>query len=134
MRTIDTPRPNPAATDLESTESAITEMTFHSLIATRPQGDNWRDDAVCKGKTELFFAPKAERPQARTRREKEARALCDVCPVATACRAWARTNHEYGYWGGESEDERHLLGYHVMAPIGIRRRTGETTPAFLETA
>ena len=37
---------------------------------------NWMDDAVCKGRTKLFFAPKAERPQARVRREAQARLLC----------------------------------------------------------
>ena len=35
-----------------------------------PIGDiDWTQFANCKGKTKLFFAPKAERPQARERRE-----------------------------------------------------------------
>jgi hypothetical protein len=43
---------------------------------------NWMDDAVCKGRTKLFFAPKAERPQARVRRE--ARSMTDAkCSLAT---------------------------------------------------
>jgi hypothetical protein len=29
-----------------------------------PTGDDWRAHAACKGRTRLFFAPKAERPQA----------------------------------------------------------------------
>lgn len=124
MSTIDTPRP----------ELAFTELTFAELTAARPRDDDWRSHAVCKGETKLFFAPKAERPQARARREKAAQALCDVCPVRAECRAWARLNHEYGYWGGESEDERHLLGFHVMAPIGIRRRPADDQAALLESA
>jgi WhiB family redox-sensing transcriptional regulator len=33
-------------------------------------------------------------------------------------------HREYGYWGGESEEERHLAGYTLTAPIGIRARGG----------
>jgi WhiB family redox-sensing transcriptional regulator len=87
-----------------------------------PKGVDWRDYAQCKGRTELFFAKKAERPQARERREARARSLCVICPVQTECRTWARENHEYGFWAGENEEERHLLGYTVSAPIGIRAR------------
>ncbi len=82
----------------------------------------WRADAACKGRTQLFFAPRAERPQARERREAKARRLCESCAVALPCREYARDNREYGYWAGESEEDRHLLGFTVSAPIGIRAR------------
>lgn len=82
----------------------------------------WREDAACKGRTNLFFPRRAERPEARARREARAAALCAVCPVFALCREHARTQHEYGYWGGESEETRHLLGYTVSAPIGLRSR------------
>jgi WhiB family redox-sensing transcriptional regulator len=85
-----------------------------------PATADWTEHAACKGRTALFFAPKAERPQARERREAKARLLCDACPVQTTCRAVARTNHEYGFWGGESEEERHLAGFVLAAPIGVR--------------
>ena len=85
-----------------------------------PQSLGWTRYANCKGKTKLFFAPKAERPQARARREAKAKSLCDGCMVRSECREFARTNREYGYWGGESEEERHVLGFTVAAPIGIR--------------
>jgi WhiB family redox-sensing transcriptional regulator len=42
--------------------------------------------------------------------------------VAEPCRDFARTNCEYGFWAGESEEDRHLLGFTVSAPIGIRAR------------
>jgi WhiB family transcriptional regulator, redox-sensing transcriptional regulator len=87
-----------------------------------PRGVHWQDFAACKGNTELFFARKAERPQARERREAKAHRLCAVCPVQVPCRSFARENHEYGYWGGENEEDRHLLGFTVSAPIGIRAR------------
>jgi WhiB family redox-sensing transcriptional regulator len=87
-----------------------------------PRGVPWQDHAVCKGNAELFFAKKAERPQARERREARAQRLCAVCPVRIPCRTFAREHHEYGFWGGENEEDRHLLGYTVSAPIGIRAR------------
>lgn len=85
----------------------------------------WKLQAACTGRLDLFFAKKAERPEARTRREAKAKRLCDVCPVLTECRTTARTNREYGYWAGESEEERHLLGFRVTAPIGIRARLAD---------
>ncbi|MCU1360019.1 MAG: putative WhiB family transcriptional regulator [Ilumatobacteraceae bacterium] len=88
-------------------------------------GEHWKDYAVCSGRISLFFPPRAERPQARARRERHARRLCATCPVQQHCQQYARSNHEYGFWGGESEEARHLAGYTVSAPIGIRvaRRT-----------
>jgi WhiB family transcriptional regulator, redox-sensing transcriptional regulator len=82
----------------------------------------WTDFAACKGKTPLFFAPKAERPQARERREARAARLCRECAVQEECRAFARAHHEYGFWAGESEEDRHLAGFTVSAPIGVRAR------------
>lgn len=87
----------------------------------------WQDDAACKGRTRLFFPPKAERPQARARREAKAQKLCDSCPVQAPCREHARSNHEYGFWAGESEEDRHLAGFTVSAPIGVRARLQQQT-------
>lgn len=84
--------------------------------------DAWMRDGACKGLTHLFFPPAAERPQARERREAAAAAVCETCTVRAQCVAFARRNHEYGFWGGESEDERHAAGYRLIAPIGIRAR------------
>lgn len=92
------------------------------LIVRSPNQLDWAAHAVCKGRTTLFFPPRAERPQSRVRREAQARLLCQTCPVEDSCRQAARENHEYGFWGGESEDERHHAGYTVAAPIGVRSR------------
>ena len=95
-----------------------------SISTTRPtpvDGD-WMEQANCKGHTALFFPPKAERPQARARREARARRLCMACNVLDQCRTFAREHHEYGFWAGESEEDRHLAGYTVSAPIGVRAR------------
>ncbi len=95
---------------------------LESLIIEISASTNWMDHAVCKGRTHLFFPPKAERPQARVRREAQARLLCRTCPVSSDCQNFARDNREYGFWGGESEEERHLAGFTVAAPIGVRAR------------
>jgi WhiB family redox-sensing transcriptional regulator len=43
--------------------------------------------------------------------------------VNATCRDFARSQHEYGFWGGESEDERHAAGFRLIAPIGVRARS-----------
>jgi WhiB family transcriptional regulator, redox-sensing transcriptional regulator len=95
---------------------------IESLGSALKGTEEWSELAVCKGRTSLFFPPRAERPQARARREAHARRLCDSCPVQDPCREFARANHEYGYWGGESEEDRHIAGFTVSAPIGVRAR------------
>jgi WhiB family redox-sensing transcriptional regulator len=85
--------------------------------------DDWMRRAACKGLTHLFFPTAAERPQARERREATARQVCASCSVRPLCRDFARDQHEYGFWGGESEDERHAAGYRLIAPIGVRARS-----------
>jgi WhiB family redox-sensing transcriptional regulator len=101
----------------------MSAMAVAEVVEFIPQrGVDWREFAACKGRTSLFFPPKAERPQARARREAQANRLCESCPVKSPCQSFARRNHEYGFWGGESEEERHLAGFTVAAPIGIRAR------------
>lgn len=113
MTTFDTRNEIDEATDLRG--------HLDDLDIRGPIGDiDWTQFANCKGKTHLFFAPKAERPQARARREAKARSLCNACIVRDTCREFARVNHEYGLWGGESEEERHLAGYTIAAPVGLR--------------
>ena len=84
---------------------------------------SWMASSACRGYTAIFFAPHAERPQARVRREARARLICQACPVLDECRTYARVNREYGFWGGESEEDRVLAGYSVPWPIGVRRRS-----------
>jgi len=65
-------------------ESSITESYLSDLVdPIAPIGSliDWTQFANCKGKTKLFFAPKAERPQARERREAKAKSLCAGCTV-----------------------------------------------------
>src|SRR3954469_15618787 len=78
--------------------------TVSNLIFTGPL--HWTTEAACDGQTRLFFAPPGERPEARVVRETQARMVCASCPVLFECRDWAREHREYGFWGGESEEER----------------------------
>jgi len=90
----------------------------------------WMDDAACVGQTDLFFAPPGERPEARVVRENRARGICAGCEVLHECRAWARENREYGFWGAESEEERAAAGFRVDMPVGrvARYPRGEGKP------
>lgn len=106
------------------------EMT---MLATAPLclgGTAWMRDAVCLGQTGVFFAPPGERPEAREVREERARTVCHSCSVMSVCRSWARENREYGFWGGESEEERAAAGFRVEMPVGriARYPRGEGRP------
>ena len=97
-------------------------MSAVEIDAPMTRGTDWRELAACNGRLELFFGKVAERPQARERREAKARKLCDMCVVRQPCRQFARENREYGFWGGENEEERYLAGYPLSAAIGVRVR------------
>ena len=66
--------------------------------------NDWMKDAICRGKTELFFSPPAERPAAKERREAQARELCSQCPVQNPCFEAAHQGWdggaEFGMWSG----------------------------------
>lgn len=94
----------------------VAAETVSNLIFTGPL--TWTDEAACSGQTELFFAPAGERPEARASREDKAQAICNTCAVVADCRDWARQHREYGYWGGESEEERAAAGFRVDMPVG----------------
>ena len=76
----------------------------------------WATNALCTGKSHLFFAPPGERRTRRTKREATARSYCENCECLLACRSWARENREHGFWGGESEEQRAALGYPPRSP------------------
>jgi WhiB family redox-sensing transcriptional regulator len=82
--------------------------------------DDWMAVGACRGLSDIFFAPLAERPQTRERREARARQVCLQCPVLETCRSYAREHREYGFWGGENEEQRHSAGFRLIAPVGVR--------------
>jgi WhiB family transcriptional regulator, redox-sensing transcriptional regulator len=105
-------------------------MPAMATAQTRVVGRAWMNQASCRGDTATFFAPPGERPEAREAREGLAREICSACPVLNPCRGWARHYREYGYWGGESEEERAAAGFRVEMPVGriARYPRGEGKP------
>jgi len=87
-----------------------------NLVFTGPL--RWTEHAECRGESRLFFAPAGERPEARATREAQARAVCSACPALLDCRDWAREHREYGFRGGESEEDRAAAGFRVDMPVG----------------
>ncbi len=71
----------------------------------------WMEQAVCKGKTSLFFMAIQENAATQRKREYSAKLVCKSCPVIDECKTHARENNELGVWGGETEQERFLAGY-----------------------
>lgn len=73
---------------------------------------SWFSEAMCRGKSELFYEPsKKETSPERRKRERAAVAICNSCPVQKKCRQYGRDNEELGIWGGETETERWSAGY-----------------------
>ena len=98
------------------------QMNLVDFVRRELTEDDWMAEGACRGLSHLFFPIAAERPQTRERREEAAREVCAGCHVRITCRDFAREQREYGFWGGETEDERHAAGYRLIAPIGVRAR------------
>jgi len=81
-----------------------------------PESGHWTEQAMCSGKTELFFARPGERDGRRNRREALARAYCACCPVQQACLTAGRLRREHGVWGGENDEERAAAGFGPASP------------------
>lgn len=64
----------------------------------------WIDKVACTpDQTELFFSELKSKVA-------KAKAICDSCPVASACLEFAQsTEIEYGTFGGYTADERKAL-------------------------
>lgn len=81
-------------------------------------------EAACVGKQELFFGPhvcgaecdgprgcmEAKGEVGRSRRIKEAKALCMSCPERIKCLEWAlETRQPFGVWGAATERDRTII-------------------------
>lgn len=80
----------------------LPRITSPGTITDTP--DEWMTDAVCaEVDPDSFFPEKGEK-------SREARKLCNTCPVATECLAYAlRHDIRYGLYGGLTARERHAL-------------------------
>lgn len=74
------------------------------LPVTPDTVDDWRSEGLCtQSDPDLFF------PE-RGGSSREAKRICNDCPVRSMCLDWALNNGErFGVWGGTSErDRRHV--------------------------
>jgi len=92
-----------------------------------PPQPNWYEVAKCRGKSQYFYPPPNETAADRTLRERYAAVVCASCVAMTECRSWARNQHEFGYWGGESESARTAAGF-VPRNLGELRVTTSSRP------
>jgi hypothetical protein len=98
----------------EATIPEPTDDLTESVVSLRRP--SWHDAAMCKGKTEIFFATPGERDGRRRRREALARAYCACCSVAEECQEAGRMGREHGLWGGENDEQRAAAGYGPRSP------------------
>jgi WhiB family redox-sensing transcriptional regulator len=68
---------------------------------------SWKDDALCKGRMDLFFAPPRERPANRAQRETAAFGLCARCPSKRQCRE--ASVGQSGIWAGRYLEEGRVI-------------------------
>ena len=74
--------------------------------------DDWRTHAAClHSDPELFFLPDGRLDNTgKTLLLRQAKAVCERCPVTDACLDFALvTGQQHGVWGGLEPDERRLL-------------------------
>ncbi len=100
----------------EADDLTVLETVVELLKAPEDTRASWVGEALCGGKTHLFFAPPGERRTRRTKREALAMSYCLQCPVMDQCRSWARENRESGFWGGENEEQRAAAGFAPKSP------------------
>ena len=76
------------------------------------------DHAECKGLDPRLFFPE------RGESTREAKAVCDTCPVRSDCLDWAiDTQQKHGIWGGRSERERRRIRAGHAPDLNYRRLT-----------
>lgn len=86
----------------------------------RDEDEEWRRRAACRPRDEselvegvAKFFPVRRAYQLKmetTRRERDALAVCEACPVRVECLSFSLKNRiEHGVWGGVTEQERKKL-------------------------
>jgi hypothetical protein len=78
-----------------------------------PAAWDWQRLAACRGKdVNLFYGKGNENKNERNERKKQAKAICNPCPVKAQCLELAiRTDEPAGIWGGKTRAERVALSW-----------------------
>lgn len=71
-----------------------------------PKPQDWMRDALCQGKTGMFFVDNTTDDDAINRAKK----VCSECPVRLECLRYAiKLREPNGIWGGHTPEERELM-------------------------
>ena len=83
---------------------ATSTIAVARVMATAPGAVDWRDEALCaQTDPEAFYPEKGASP-------RDAKKVCDRCPVQAACLEYAlTTDQRYGIWGGRTPAQRRAL-------------------------
>lgn len=76
----------------------MTKTNTHRVVTNADL--DWREIAACTGKQEFFFNDH------KASMVREAKKICETCPVRPQCLAHAMKHDEYGVWGGLTANER----------------------------
>ncbi|MDH6141117.1 hypothetical protein P3T35_003130 [Kitasatospora sp. GP30] len=82
----------------------------------------------CRIAPDLFFAPDGARDTKE--RVRDAKAMCQLCPIQVACRDEGRRLHAVGIWGGEDDTER----TDAIAELGPTQVEPSAADTVVETA
>lgn len=87
--------------------TAMPGLRTKSALAAK-EWTHWHEHAACAGQSSsLFYGHETETAVERHARERAAIAVCERCPVRSACREHAMELPEsYGVWGGTTEAHR----------------------------
>ena len=94
-----------------------------TVIALVP---DWQERGLCRQVDPDLFYPEKGSGLSSLR---QARRICDRCPVKAECRQWALDQGEvYGVWGGTSESERRRIrGLARAREARLLREAGEAS-------
>ena len=103
--------PDPSINNEQGADSlAVRTVIIKNLgtftIPIKDHYNLWEDGLCRQTSQELFFPEKGEVAT-------PAKKVCKQCPVKEACLEHALKKHEYGIWGGLSEQERKNLKKHL---------------------
>lgn len=105
------------------TNSDYLMRTAREFPPPRAEFWEWQRRAQCRGMDPAIFFPQPSRhgpASTISQDEARAKAVCDGCPVAAACKAYAIAAAEpYGIWGGMTASERSRV---VAREDRMRRR------------
>lgn len=96
-------------------------------ITPKTGGWGWQSRGSCReSPSSLFFDSDGERGLARDAQIRQAKLVCQRCPVIAECRSHALTAREpFGIWGGMTEMERRG---HYERPQNRQRRRSPAKP------